>query len=221
MPAQVFCQLQFFALYFMSTKYLTPTVSGITLLAITGLAMAPAAVVGIVLAHEMRYLHWIISSGWMLTLLAAGCAILLNSTTPTVGWVFLFFSAGLGHGLLLASYNIRIWNAPKDEAASWPTKPATISLLTRGWGMAAAVPVGGVVFLNFLGAELDRIGLQRNLINTAHGYLILMNDVQMDDGQRETIKAATAVAFRMVWEVLAGVAALGGISSAFLWKKSR
>ncbi|KAJ5832820.1 hypothetical protein N7474_001131 [Penicillium riverlandense] len=217
----VFCQLQYFALYFMSTKYLTPTVSGITLLAITGLAMAPAAVVGIILAHEMRFLHWIISSGWMLTLLAAGCAILLNSTTPTVGWVFLFFSAGLGHGLLLASYNIRIWNAPKDEAASWPTKPTTMALLIRGWGMATAVPVGGVVFLTFLATELDNIGLQRDLINTAHGYLILMNDVQMDPGQRETIKAATAVAFRVVWELLAGVAALGGISSVFLWKKGR
>ncbi|KAJ5697360.1 hypothetical protein N7488_011044 [Penicillium malachiteum] len=216
----IFCQLQFFVFYFMCTKYFSATLSGVTLLAITGFAVVPAAIVGIILARESQCSKWIISSGWILTTLAAGCSILLNRITPTVAWVFLFLTAGLGHGLLLSSYNIRVHNIPKNDEAALSTKPITMSLFMRAWGMAFAVPIGGLIFLARFGCGLQNIGLEWGLINTARGYLILMDQVIKSDGESEAIKDASALALQVVWEVIAGVAALGGISSIFLWRRN-
>lgn len=211
--------MQYFSFYLLSTKYYTATVAGLALLAITGLALTPAAVVGIVLASEPQCSKYITSGGWVLTILASGCSILLDSNTPTVGWVFLFFAAGLGHGLLLASYNIEIHNMPKSEGKSFASKPIVLSNYMRAWGMAAAIPMGGVVFLNLFGDELQSLGLKRDLVNTANGYLVLMNQVQMSDDQRKAIQGASATALQIVWELITGVSAVGGLSSAFLWKK--
>ncbi|KAJ5098757.1 hypothetical protein N7532_005758 [Penicillium argentinense] len=214
----IFCQLQFFTLYFISTKYLSTSLSGVTLLAITGLAIAPAAVVGVILAREPQCCKWIISGSWALLILASGCSILLDGATPTIGWVFLFFSMGLGHGLLLSSYNIRVQSIPKDEESALSTMPIIVSNFLRTWGMAFAISVGGVFYLNVLSHELHGIGLNGELVNTAKGYIILMDQVRMSSTEREAIKDASALALQVVWEVITGVAAVGGISSAFLWK---
>ncbi|KAJ5995325.1 Major facilitator superfamily domain general substrate transporter [Penicillium waksmanii] len=216
----IFCQLQFFTMFFISTKYLSISLSGIALLAITGLSVAPAAVVGFVLARESQCAKWIISGGWVLTILASGCSILLDGATPTIGWVFLFFSMGLGHGLLLSSYNIRIQSIPKEEGTALSTMPIIVSNYMRTWGMAVAIPVGGVIFMNLFGRELHLAGLDRELINTAKGYIILMDQVKMSDEYRKAIKDAAALALQGTWEVITGVAAVGGISSAVLWKRS-
>jgi len=215
----MFCQLQFFTFYFLCTLYFSATLSGLALFAITGFAVTPAAVVGILLANESKCSKWIISGGWILTTLAAGCSILLDSITPTVGWVILFLTAGLGHGLLLSSYNIRVQSIPKNEEAALSTKPITLSLFMRAWGMAVAVPIGGILFLTCFGNELQSLGLEWDVINTARGYIILMDQTQMSDSERDIIKDASASAFQVVWEVIAGVSALGGISSIFLWKR--
>jgi membrane-bound metal-dependent hydrolase YbcI (DUF457 family) len=199
---------------------MSATLSGVTLLALVGLAIGPAAIVGVILSKELRCTQWIISGGWILTALASGCSILLDSTTPAVAWVFLLFTAGLGHGLLLSSYNVRIQNIPKEEDTPLSTLPTTISYYMRAWGWAFAVPVGGVILLNVFGDGLAEVGLNRDLLNTTNGYLILMKDVAMTSEQREAVTIVSVAAFQVLWEVITGVAVLGGISSVFLWRKS-
>lgn len=174
--------------------------------------------VGVVLAREPQCTKWIISGGWVLTVLASGCSILLDGTTPTVGWVFLFFSIGLGHGLLLSSYNIRTQSISSEEGAALSTMPIVLSNYMRTWGMAVAIPVGGVIFLNLFGRELHLAGLNRELINTAKGYIILMDQVKVSDSHREAIKEAAAVALQGTWEAITAFSAIGAISSVFLWK---
>lgn len=198
---------------------MSATLSGVTLLAMVGLAIVPATVVGVILAKELRCTQWLISGGWVLTALASGCSILLDNSTPTVGWVFLLFTAGLGHGLLLSSYNVRVQNLPKDGDGSMSTLPTTISYYMRGWGMAVAVPVGGVVLLNCFGNGLAGVGLNRDIVNSSNGYLILMKDVSMSSKQREAVMVVSVEAFQGVWDLITGVAILGGISSCFLWRK--
>ena len=215
----MFCQLHFFTVYFTTNKYFSAALSGATLLSISALAIAPEAVVGILLAKESRYAQWIISGGWLLTTAAAGLSILLSPITPTVGWVFLMLSAGLGHGLLLSSYNIRVQEILQDQGGFFSTKPNIMSHYIRSWGMAAAVPVGGVVFLNFFGQQLQQIGFDYGIINQANGYVLLMKQVHMSDVEREAIKEASGLALQIVWELIAGVSAVGGISSAFLWQR--
>lgn len=202
----------------MCTKYFSATLSGVALFAITGLAVTPAAVVGTLLAKESYCSKWIISGGWILTTIIAGCSILLNSITPILGWVFLFLTAGLGHGLLFSSYNIRVQNMPKNEEAALSTRPAAVSLFARAWGMAFAIPIGGLVFLICFGNELHNIGFNWDLTNMARGYLFLLDQVMMSDGTREAIKDGSVFALQVVWELISGVAALGGISSIFLWR---
>lgn len=198
---------------------MSATLSGVTLLAMVGLAIVPATVVGVILAKELRCTQWLISGGWVLTALASGCSILLDNSTPTVAWVFLLFTAGLGHGLLLSSYNVRVQNLPKDGDGSMSTLPTTISYYMRGWGMAVAVPVGGVVLLNCFGNGLAGVGLNRDIVNSTNGYLILMKDVSMTSKQREAVTVVSVEAFQGVWDLITGVAILGGMSSGFLWRK--
>ena len=198
---------------------MSATLSGVSLLAMAGFAIAPATVVGILLARELRCTQWIISGGWVLTALVSGCSILLDNSTPTVAWVFLLFTAGLGHGLLLSSYNVRIHNLPKDEDCSSPTLPTTMSNYMRAWGMAVAVPVGGVVLLNCFRNGFATAGLDQNVINTTNGYLILMKEVSMTNEQREAVTVVSVAAFQAVWDFITGVAITGGITSGFLWRK--
>lgn len=215
---QGFAQLQFFTLFFRSTKYFSASLTGVALLSITGLALAIAAMVGITLAKDFRCSKWVVSSGWVLITFASVCSIALSSSTPTVGWIFHFFSAGLGHGLLLSSYNIRIQSVPAKADTALATRPINVSNFMRAWGMAVAVPVGSVVFLNVFSDEVRNITLHSGLINTARGYIVLTGQVKMTEGQEEAIQAASALAFQSVWCVIMSVAVVGGISSVFLWK---
>ncbi|CRL29345.1 Sodium:dicarboxylate symporter [Penicillium camemberti] len=215
----VFAHLQFFPLYFISTHYMSATLSGITLLAMVGFAIAPATVVGVILAKELRCTQWIISGGWVLIALVSGCSILLDNSTPTVAWVFLLFTTGLGHGLLLSSYNVRVQNLPKDGEEYISTLPTTMSYYMRTWGMAVAVPVGGAVLLNCFGNGFASVELNRDIVNSVNGYLILMKDVSMSSKQREAVTVVSVAAFQGVWGLITGVAILGGISSGFLWRK--
>ncbi|KAJ5339530.1 Major facilitator superfamily domain general substrate transporter [Penicillium brevicompactum] len=214
------CHIQFFTLYFISTHYMSATLSGMALLALIGLAIGPVAIVGVILAKEVECTQWIISGGWTLTTLASGCSILLDNDTPTIAWVLLLFTAGLGHGLLLSSYNVRVQNAPVDEDALLSTYPTTMSFYARAWGWAFAIPVGGAVFLNILGDGLLDVAESRALVSSANGFIILMKDVNLDDQQREVITAVSVAAFRALWEVITGISVLGGISSAFLWRNN-
>lgn len=203
----------------MSVRYFSATLSGVTLFAIIGFAIIPAAIVGIILARESECSKFVISGGWILTTIVAGCSILFNPSTPTVGWVFLFFTAGLGHGLLLSSYNIRVHGLLQEEGGSYSTKPITVSIFMWSWGMAIAVPVGGVIFMNLFGEALFNAGLDRQLINTAHGYLFLMKEVNMGEETRDAVRDAASLGLQVVWEVITGMSAIGTISSAILWKR--
>lgn len=198
---------------------MSATLSGITLLAMVGFAIAPATVVGVILAKELRCTQWIISGGWVLIALVSGCSILLDNSTPTVAWVFLLFTTGLGHGLLLSSYNVRVQNLPKDGEEYISTLPTTTSYYMRTWGMAVAVPVGGAVLLNCFGNGFASVELNRDIVNSVNGYLILMKDVSMSSKQREAVTVVSVAAFQGVWGLITGVAILGGISSGFLWRK--
>ena len=180
------------------------------------MAIPLAAVVGILLARMSQYFKWMVHGGWILTTLASGCSILLATDTLTTGWMFLFLTAGLGHGLLLSSYTVLIHGLSEKESGLLSANPMLIPLFMRAWGMAAAVPVGGVVFLNILGRELEGIGLHSDLVNTARGYLVLMDQIGMPDQQRLAIKNASVLALRAVWEITAGVSVVGGISSLIL-----
>jgi hypothetical protein len=85
--------------------------------------------------------------------------------------------------------------------------------------MAVAIPVGGVVLLNCFRNGLATVDLNRDIINAANGYLILMKDVSMTTEQREAVTIVSVAAFQSVWDFITGVAIIGGISSGFLWRK--
>lgn len=198
---------------------MSTTLAGVTLLALIGLAIGPVAIVGVVLAREQDCTQWIISGGWILTTLASGCSILLDNSTPTIAWVLLLFTAGLGHGLLLSGYNVRIKNIPKDGDGPLSTQPSTIAYYMRAWGWAFAVPVGGMVLLTSFGDGLTGIGLGRDLVNSSNGYLILAKNTGVINEAPDGISLISVAAFRVLWEVITGVTVLGGISSTFLWRR--
>ncbi|EPS32295.1 hypothetical protein PDE_07255 [Penicillium oxalicum 114-2] len=213
----LFTQMQYFVFFLMATRYFSATNAGLSLLALTGLALTPAVVLGTVFASNLRFAKYFTSGGWALNILASGCSILLSRTTPIAGCIFILIAAGLGHGLLLASYNTKMHNMPGSGGKSFATKPVVVSSFLRAWGMTIAIPIGAMMLLNTFGHEFQRLGLSRDLINTTNGYLVLMDQVKMSHQDRVAIQNASANALHLVWEVMTGISALGGISSAFSW----
>lgn len=95
-----------------------------------------------------------------------------------------------------------------------------MSYYMRSWGMAVAVPIGGVVLLNRFANGFGSVEMNRDIVNSANGYLILMKDVSMTSRQREAVTIVSVAAFQAVWGLITGVAIFGGISSGFLWRKN-
>ena len=151
--------------------------------------------------------------------LAAGCSILLDMETPTIGWVILLFTAGLGHGLLMSGYNIHIHGIPEDERDTLATKPVQMSHFVRAWGLAFAVPVGSVVFLNLFDKELQTIVLLPVSMNSFNVNSNFTDPTFVSDIGRQAIGNPSTIALQVVWEVIVGVSAIGGISSLFLGKR--
>ncbi|KAF7717119.1 Uncharacterized protein PECH_004469 [Penicillium ucsense] len=213
----LFAQMQHYAFFLMLTKDFSATHVGLSLLALTGFALTPAAVVGVAFADKPQYTRYITSGGWTLNLLASGCSILLGSKTPIIGFLFLLLTAGLGHGLLLASYSTKAHSMAGSGSKSFARRPVAVSNFMRAWGMAMAIPIGGVIFLNMHERQLEQLGLRKDLVNTAQGYMVLMNQVKMSHGERTAMHDASSKSLQVVWMVMTAVSALGGFSTVFAW----
>ncbi|OJJ50792.1 hypothetical protein ASPZODRAFT_30537, partial [Penicilliopsis zonata CBS 506.65] len=208
----IFTKLQYLALYLLSVGYMTPTFAGLSLLAITAVIFPTAAMEGTLTAKSRRF-HWSLWAGWMMTILSTGCFILLSASIPTGGWVIMFIVAGMGHGLLISGYNICLHAWTNEEESHHAMKMYS---LLRTLGMCVAVPVAGCILLNQVVHHITQLGLQAGVVNTANGYIILLSEVELSKAERAALDAAYTASFRFLWQVMSGVAALGGLSSFFI-----
>lgn len=222
LTGQIFCQLQYFVLYLTSTKYLTRFLASLISIALTGQALVTIFIVGQMGMTKKIEPSWIIRAGWTVTTIATGCCIILNKHTSVPGVIFMFFAAGIGHGLLIPGYTAYFTratlqkNEDEEREANGATAapPIMVYSILRTWGMCFAVPIAGTILLTQLILQMKKSGL-----DTSNEYLVRLNEILLSGGARDELEIVDDTGFRLIWQILTVLAGLGGILSIFV--KSR
>ncbi|KAE8350835.1 major facilitator superfamily domain-containing protein [Aspergillus coremiiformis] len=210
----VSAQLHCLPLYLIFVRSLDAPFTGLSMVALTGLAV-PALMVcssGQFFFRRPQLPPWVARLGWVCTIAATGCSILLNSSIPTLGWVFIFMTAGLGYALLILGYNISIqvhalqlYPGREDgERAKVSTSSVLMYSILRTWGMCIAIPISGTIIFSPLSA--------RDMPDLFIGYIARHPAASLPPDERD----AYADALQVLWKGYTGIAAVGGISSLFL-----
>ncbi|KAB8235769.1 hypothetical protein ETB97_012609 [Aspergillus alliaceus] len=201
------------SLYLIFVKSLNSTWIGLSLVALTGLAVPTLMISGTGQLFRRPHLSaWIARIGWLFTITATGCSILLNTSIPTIGWLVIFLTAGLGYALLLLGHNVCIHinalqvypSRENGESGKVSTSSILIYSILRTWGMCIAIPISGTIIFNYLYA--------RDIPDVSIGYTARHPWGYLPQEQ----KAAYVGALRALWQGYTGIAALGGISSLFI-----
>jgi hypothetical protein len=86
----------------------------------------------------------------------------------------------------------------------------------RTFGMCLGVAIGGTVFQNQLRVHLKDGGLNEDIARDAEAFITVMKHMDATRFPVHLYRQAYAASLRNVFEVLTGVAVLGGILSAFV-----
>ncbi|PWY79307.1 MFS multidrug transporter [Aspergillus heteromorphus CBS 117.55] len=210
------CHLLNCCLYLILIKTLPPALTGLSLLTI-----ASPALMLLVLTERVRLLRsprlspWTIRAGWMCSTLSTVFFIILDSHTPPQVWVFIFLGTGISHALLASGYHRCLHNAPKEIQPSPPRRrnrgssPSHILVysILCAWGMCIAVPLSGAILLNRVFGEV-----REERIN--HG--MHADDAATPGDVEEQLRRMLVDGLQILWRVLMGAAALGGVTSLFV-----
>ncbi|KAL4940045.1 hypothetical protein BDV06DRAFT_213815 [Aspergillus oleicola] len=213
----VFWHLQNLCMFIFLVKQFSPPLTGISIIAVTAPLLPVLLLMGKLGVGRYPFRsRWIIRAGWTLNLLASGCFMLLDASTPTPAWVFIFFATGTSHALMLSGYNacshsetspsrkrkeqdIRKQSRSGRSRTSSPAYAMLMYSILRTWGMCIAVPVGGAIVLTQMSQEMDGEGTQ--------------DGIRLSSGDKEELGRLFLPSFRVLWRFFMGVSALGGLSS--------
>ncbi|KNG85614.1 MFS multidrug transporter [Aspergillus nomiae NRRL 13137] len=191
-------------LYLILVKSLNTTLIGLSLVALTGVAVPALMISGTRQLFRRPHISiWISRIGWLFTITATGCSFLLNTSIPTYGWVIIFLVAGLGSALITLGYNLCIHvnnlkyhpGQETRESAKVSTTSILIYSILRTWGMCIAIPISGTIIFNYLSSK---------------------DILDMSLGSPQEGKDAFSDALQVLWKVYTVIAALGGMSSLFI-----
>ncbi|KAF2267505.1 MFS general substrate transporter [Lojkania enalia] len=208
----MFCELYYLPIYLESAKALSATLTGVGLIPITGALLPTSVTVGALITRFGRY-RWAIWTGWAAVIASTALLIILSASTPTYGWVLLFIPIGLGHGLVLMSLNFGIQALARERDGAYA---AAMYTFLRTFGMCLGVAIGGTVFQNRLAAHLRNGRLDEGIARDAEAFITVLKDMDRNTFPVERYREAYAAALRNVFEVLTGIAALGGGMSIFI-----
>jgi hypothetical protein len=208
----MFCELYYLPIYLQSAKNLNATLTGVALLPFS-LALLPTSVIVGALITRTGQFRWAIWSGWAMVIFSTALLIILSVETPTYGWVLIFMLLGLGHGLVLTSLSFGNQAMARERDGAYAA--ATYTFL-RTFGMCLGVAMGGTVFQNRLRAHLKDAGLGEETARDAEAFIRVLKHMDADSFPVDQYRHAYAASLRNVFEVLTGIAALGGALSAFV-----
>jgi hypothetical protein len=97
---QIYGQLYYIPLYFMSVKSYTPIQTGLATLPIM-VTLVPASIAtGAIVIHTANY-RWLIRVGWVLVTTASGLSLVFDGDTLIALWAIILIILGLGYGAVL------------------------------------------------------------------------------------------------------------------------
>ncbi|GLA00838.1 hypothetical protein AnigIFM60653_010223 [Aspergillus niger] len=204
------CHLLNCALYLRLVQDLSSAFEGLSLLTVVS-----PALLALILTEKVRLLRgpsafpWMVRIGWFCSILATGFFIILDVSTPPQAWVFILLGGGMGHSLLISGYHrgVHYIRQPSRDNEHYPASCILMYSLLRTWGMCIAVPVSGAVILNRMFREDGAEGSMDFDVQAGGSSLSQQGRYQ---------KVMLVDGFHMLWRVMVGASALGGISSLFV-----
>jgi hypothetical protein len=143
-----------------------------------------------------------------------GLLYLLGSHTKVPEWLFLNLIPGLGLGMLYSSLAYGTQAAEKDVAYA-----ASMYTFSRSFGQCIGVAIGGAIFQTQFAIKLRAYpALASQASSLAKEASALVQIVKaMDEGsaERAMIVEAYADSLKVVWAIMAGLAFVGLVTSAF------
>ncbi|KAK0373211.1 MFS-type transporter [Colletotrichum limetticola] len=159
----IYGQLYYIPQFFIVVKGFSPVDTGLALFPVM-FTLVPGSIVTGALVTRTKNYQYPIWAGWSLTVIASGLTLLWDINTPIGVWAVTLVLLGLGHGAVLNAQNFASQAACKPGAES---AAAAMYAFARQFGMAVGVGVGGSVFQNIFGLQLDSYGLPAD--GTARG----------------------------------------------------
>ncbi len=146
-------------------------------------------------------------------IVSAGTMIMLDESLPSSSWIAMFFFTGFGQGIILMSLVACIQAASPSKDVAYA---AAMYTLVRTFGMVVGVAIGGTVFQNCMAAHLRELGLPIEVAKNSEAFVTQLMAMSDADPTKELFKLAYSRSFVNLWEVLVGIAGLGGLASVFI-----
>jgi MFS family permease len=210
---QLYIQLYYLALYFVSVKAFSPVRTGVSIIPMSSVLMPTGVIVSLLISYTGQ-IRWALWSGWIFETLASGLLILMDRSIATWRWVLILMTVGFGHGLLLQALIFVPQTMAKDTDESYA---ATMYNFARTFGMALGVAIGGTMFQNRLKQNLASAGLDVTIASNADQYIPVLN-AMTDQSLRDDILAAYASSFKNVFELSLALTILGALVSLLIRK---
>lgn len=221
---QVFIGHEYYLpLYFQSVLEASPLRSGVLIIPTAVTEATMGIIVGILIHRTGRYLE-LVYVGVILMMIGNGLYCTFGAQ-PSIGQVIgLQIVAGLGAGFLFEAPIIALQaQVPQDNVA---TATATFSFV-RNLATSLSVVIAGVIFQNSMDSRVKSlssppISLPSNITEElsgggAAGHVMVVSTIQ-DSVQKMAVKVAFATSMRNMWIFYTCLAALAGVSSAFIKK---
>ncbi|KAI4137691.1 MAG: hypothetical protein L6R39_007150 [Caloplaca ligustica] len=208
--------LYYLPLYYECVKGYSPVISGVAAFPETFTVAPMSIIVGIMVSKLGRF-RWAIWTGWLLTILGMGLLYLLSPRTSVPAWLFLNLVPGVGLGMLFCSLTYGIQAAVQQKDVAFAASAYTFS---RSAGQSIGVAIGGAIFQSQFAVKLqaypslvqDASGLSKD----ASALVQAVKAMAVDSPKRGMIVEAYADSLKVIWAVMAGLAAVGFITSCLI-----
>ncbi|KAF8875820.1 major facilitator superfamily domain-containing protein [Mucidula mucida] len=203
----------FTPVYFQACHLASPMRSGVLILALA--ALAPAAMVASAMVRRTSRFRPQMWAGWILVLIGLGLMTTLTATTHVASAVGFLIILGVGGGVRIILY--LEMQAPLPVSLNAPA--LSLHMFCRTFSGVWGVTIGSAVLQNELQRRLSRTlpeFFASNPGGVTIAYALIPSIRSMDDSLRSSVQAAFDESLKVLWEVLIGVAALGGLVSLLM-----
>ena len=211
----LWCLLYYLPLYYEGVKDYTPTIVGVAIFPETFTVAPVSIIVGIAISMTGHF-RWAIWSGWFLTVLGMGLLCKLSPETSIPAWLFMNLVPGTGMGLLYTSLGYATQASADQVDVAFAAAMYTFS---RSFGQSIGVAIGGTIFQAQFKAKLASYptlaGNATQLSQDASGLVQTIKAMPKNLPERPMIVEAYADSLKVVWAVMAGLAFIALLFSAW------
>lgn len=209
--SQIYGQLYYVPLYFLSVKGYKPITTGVAILPVMLTCIPSSMITGMLVTRTGNYRRpiW---AGWVLLLVGSGLTTMFGKSTSVAVWVIILIILGFGHGTVLNAQNFASQAMCKRGEEG---HAAAMYAFLRQFGMALGVGVGGAIFQNALAAKLRWGGLDATIATNSEAYMQELWKMSSGSTYKSDILDAYVFGLRAIYLFYTCICAIGLLLSLF------